>query len=196
METVDQYAQDLHSLFNKAYPSVQQGTREAETLGQTVLVNQFVAGFLPEIKSKLVGIEGSFSQLLAKYKAKYKARFEEAKLQNFGSTHSEVPRSQTKVYLPGNSRSVVNPENDVSFRRQRSGIRFKTGPRCYNCGSLSYLIRQCLYSTKQKYTEATGNKLTNSNNTKNVTRETNVVSNVTTVENVVDNNQSEVATSD
>ena len=155
-----------------------------------MLVNQFVAGLLPEIKSKLVGIEGSFSQLLVK------ARCEEAKLQHFDSTRSEVSRSQTKAYLPGNSRSVVNPENDVSFRPQRSGIRFKTGPRCYNCGSLSHLIRQCPYSTKQKCTEATGNKLTNSNNTKDVIRETNVVSNVTTVENVVDNNQSEVATSD
>ena len=98
--------------------------------------------------------------------------------------------------MPGNLRYVVIPENDVSFRPQRSGIRFKTGSRCYNCGLLSHLIRQCPYSTKQKYTEATGNKLTNSNNTKDVIRETYVVSNVTTVENVVDNNQSEVATSD
>ena len=42
METVDQYAQDFRSLFNKAYPRIQQGTREAKTFGQTVLVNQFV----------------------------------------------------------------------------------------------------------------------------------------------------------
>ena len=98
--------------------------------------------------------------------------------------------------MSGNSRFVVNPENDVSFRPQRSGDKFKTGPWCYNCGSLSHLIRQCTYSTKQKYTEATGNKLTNSDNTIGVIRETNVVSNVTTVENVVDNNQSKVATSD
>ena len=46
METVDQYAQELHSLFNKAYPSSYSytGTKEAETLnfGQTVLVNQLL----------------------------------------------------------------------------------------------------------------------------------------------------------
>ena len=30
-ETVDQYAQQLRCLFNKAYPSIQQGTKEAET---------------------------------------------------------------------------------------------------------------------------------------------------------------------
>ena len=52
-ETVDQYAQQLRFLFNKAYPSIQQGTKEAETSGQTVLVNQFVAELLPAIKSKL-----------------------------------------------------------------------------------------------------------------------------------------------
>ena len=33
METVDQYAQDFHSVFNKAYPSVQQGTKEVEKIG-------------------------------------------------------------------------------------------------------------------------------------------------------------------
>ena len=55
-ESVDQYAQDLHSLFYKAYPNVQQGTKEAETLGQAVMVNQFVAELFPEIKSRLVKI--------------------------------------------------------------------------------------------------------------------------------------------
>ena len=44
-ESVDVYAQELHALFHKAYPSIQQGTREAEALGQTILTNQFVAGF-------------------------------------------------------------------------------------------------------------------------------------------------------
>ena len=172
METVDQYAQDLRSLFNKAYPSVQQGTKEAETFRQTVLVNQFVAGLRPEIKSKLVGLEGNFSQLLAK------ARFEEAKLHHFDRI-----QSQAKVYLPSTPRSVVSPENDVSFRPQRSGVRFKTVPKCYNCGSSSHLIRQCPYSTRQKYTEATGNKLTNESTIK----DNNVVSNVTPSGNVVDN---------
>lgn len=76
---MDHYAQDLRTLFYKAYPNVQQG---AETLRQTVLVNEFVAGLLPEIKSKLVGIDGNFSQLLAK------ARFEEAKLHHLGSIQS------------------------------------------------------------------------------------------------------------
>ena len=115
-----------------------------------MLVNQFVAGLHLEIKSKLVGLEGNFSQLLVK------ARFEEVKLHHFGCV-----QSQAKVYLPSTPRSVVSPENDASFRPQRSGVQFKTVPKCYNCGSSSHLIRQCPYSTRQKCTEATGNKLTN-----------------------------------
>ena len=63
-ESVDAYAQELHTLFHKAYPSVQQGTRETETLGQTILTNQFVVGHLPDIKAKIVGSEGDFNQLL------------------------------------------------------------------------------------------------------------------------------------
>ena len=65
-----------------SYPSVQQGTREAEAVGQTILTNQFVAGLLPEIKSTIVGSEGNFNQLLSK------ARFEEAKLREIYSIQS------------------------------------------------------------------------------------------------------------
>ena len=63
-ESVDDYAQELHLLFYKAYPHAQQGTLEAEKLGQFVLVNQFVTGHLGDIKAKIVGIECSFDQLL------------------------------------------------------------------------------------------------------------------------------------
>ena len=38
-ESIDQYAQYHCSFFYKAYPNVQQGTKEAEALGQIVLVN-------------------------------------------------------------------------------------------------------------------------------------------------------------
>ena len=44
-ESVDAYAQELRTLFHKAYPSVQQGTRQTEALVQTILTNQFVVGF-------------------------------------------------------------------------------------------------------------------------------------------------------
>jgi len=49
-ESVDYYAQELRTLFHRAYPSVYQGTKKAHALGQTVLANQFVAGLLLEIR--------------------------------------------------------------------------------------------------------------------------------------------------
>ncbi len=72
-ETVDAYAQDVRRLFYLAYPRAQQGTQETEDLARTVSPYQFVAGLKPNLKSKLVGVEGTFDQLLVK------ARFEEAK---------------------------------------------------------------------------------------------------------------------
>ena len=83
----DAYAQELYALFHGAYPSVHQGTKEAEALHQTILTNQFVAGFLSDIKSNIVGSEGNFNQLLAK------ARFEEVKLCEFHAIQSSSPVS-------------------------------------------------------------------------------------------------------
>ena len=70
-ESVDDFAQDLHSLFYKAYPRAQQGTLEVVGMGQSVLANQFVSGLRADIKAKVAGSECGFDQLLAK------ARFEE-----------------------------------------------------------------------------------------------------------------------
>ena len=75
---MDTFAQELRSLFRKAYPPAQRGSEEAETMGRAVLANQFLAGLHPELKGKLAGQEGTFDQLLAR------ARFEEAKLRDFG----------------------------------------------------------------------------------------------------------------
>ena len=56
-----QLMHELRTLFHKAYPNVQQGTREVEALDQTILTNQFVVGLIPDIKAKIVGSEGNFN---------------------------------------------------------------------------------------------------------------------------------------
>ena len=56
----------MHVLFYKAYPYAQQGTLEAKRLGQLVLVNQFVNGLVEDINTNVVGITGSFDQLLVR----------------------------------------------------------------------------------------------------------------------------------
>ena len=52
-ESVDSFAQDLRKLFYKAYPATTRGSKEMEEMGQSVLSSQFVAGLLPELKSKI-----------------------------------------------------------------------------------------------------------------------------------------------
>ena len=160
-ESVDAYAQELRTLFNKAYPSVQQGTREAEALGQTILTNQFVVGLLPDIKAKIVGSEGNFNQLLLQ------ARFEEVKLRELGVIQSSSPSvsvTQNTLNIP---RSTF-----ISPQQRSSGARPNVSPRCYNCGSTFHYIRQCPHLVKNKNTETPGKK-------GNESRDSNRVSNIT-----------------
>ena len=77
-EPVDTFAQELGSLFRKAYPPAQRKSKEAETMGRAMLANQFLAGLHQEVKGRLAGQECTFDQLLAR------SRFEEAKLCDFG----------------------------------------------------------------------------------------------------------------
>ena len=72
-ESVDEFAQELRKLFSNAYSRSTRGGPEAEALGEIMLSNQFVVGLRPELKTKMVGMEGGFEELLMK------ARFEEAK---------------------------------------------------------------------------------------------------------------------
>ena len=57
-ESVDDYTQALRKLFKKAYSTVLRGEPEADSMGRTVLANQFVSGLQMELKSKVVGTEG------------------------------------------------------------------------------------------------------------------------------------------
>ena len=72
-ESVDDFAEELRHLLAKAYGSRSQGTPEAESMGEIILANQFVAGLLPGLKARVVGSDRTLEQLLLK------ARFENAK---------------------------------------------------------------------------------------------------------------------
>ena len=56
--SLDEYAEALKKLFVKAYSNLPRGGQEAETMGQSVLANQFVAGLRAALKAKVVGSEG------------------------------------------------------------------------------------------------------------------------------------------
>ena len=60
-------------------------------MGQTLLANQFVAGLRPDLKRKLIGVEGALEDLILK------ARFEEAKSREL---ESEKGRDQVTPKEP------------------------------------------------------------------------------------------------
>lgn len=134
-ESVDSYAQDLRQLFFKAYPDSTRGSEEAEEMGQRVLACQFVAGLHPDIKEKLVGVDGSFDSLLIK------ARFEEAKQKELPDLTASKPRSS--ILAP----SLSNPPERSNSHSGRSSQRqfTKTAGECYNCGMKGHLARECRY---------------------------------------------------
>ena len=95
-ENVDDYAQDLCKLFNRAYSNAQSGG-EAEAMGKSVLSNQFVAGLVDKLKAKMVGQTGTFEEVLAQ------ARFEEARLKNTtASREGAQPDHQTRKKFDSN----------------------------------------------------------------------------------------------
>ena len=156
-ETVDAYAQDLRQRFYKAYPTVQQGTRDAEEMGQLVLANQFLAGLLPELKSKVAGSEGNFEQLLTK------ARFEEAKLRELPGGRTDGPPTTHPKFARGpwqgshGSVHVLQRDSPNSNRLNFKGPPVTNPPRsfgeparCFNCNALGYIARNCPRQRRQE----------------------------------------------
>ena len=65
-DSVEQYVQDLRKLFNQAFAKATREGPQAEKMGQTLLANQFVARLRPNLKRKLMGVDGSLEELVLK----------------------------------------------------------------------------------------------------------------------------------
>jgi len=147
-ESVDDYTQELRSLFQKAYPQAMQGTTDLEDISKSILCNQFVAGLLPDIKIKIAGTEGSFETLLTK------ARFEEAKLWELGKSGSNPSRKQNLRFNAGGGRGGPSFSN---------GDRSTSNVRCYKCGSLGHVAANCPQKGRKSRESQRPNQQSNSN---------------------------------
>ena len=162
-ETVEQFVQDLRKLFNRAYAKATQEGPQAEKMGLILLANQFVAGLRPELKRKLIGVDGSLEELVLK------ARFEEAKGQEF-STYSTTNRhpqtAKEQINKPkGNHKrmeastpSQEEPQPSTQGEGAKESRARSMRGRCFNCGMEGHLARDCTYEKKGGGEEARGRR--------------------------------------
>ena len=146
---------ELHEaleLFYEAYPHAQQGSAEAQTMGRAVLVNQFVCGLRPDLKTKLAGKEGEFKQMLTL------VRFKEAKVQDLkaSSHHSVVPgvsmqsggtTTRTPSKETHSTQTVDSPSGQGTFNT-----------RCFECGKKGHRARNCPYCMRREEAEKGANE--------------------------------------
>ena len=145
VETVDAYAQDLRRLFHEVYPHSHQGTSESEEIGHSVLLNQFTAGLLPHLKEKIVGVEGTFDQLLVK------AVFEEAKKKEM-----EGLREERKETLRQLIQSFPPKKDKLPGPTQGARPMDKVSTRCYHCHGVGHIARNCPLRSRSEPVEAPG----------------------------------------
>ena len=153
-ETVEQFAQEIQKLFNQAYARAAQEGTEAEKLAKTLLANQFVTGLRPELKRKLIGVEGRLEELILK------ARFEEVKGRELALevnrstvTKQHTPKPKlTQLMLPSQVSTAQAPSEpaqkaDASASSSTSRVgRMK----CFNCGLEGHMARACPYPRKSR----------------------------------------------
>ena len=139
-ETVDDFSQELRKLYSKAYSAVTRGTPEAEKVGQTVLVSQFVAGLRPELQVKVVGMDGTMDQLVLK------ARFEEEKGKELAMIKTNLTQKKLTTVSPP-TRSVLLKEMGLSGAGPPSGLpkSDKSNKKYYKCGVEGHMARACPY---------------------------------------------------
>ena len=156
-ESVDEFAQELRKLFSNAYSRSTRGGPEAEALGQSMLSNHFVMGLRPELKTKMIGMEGSFEELLMK------SRFEEAKNREVAAVKTSSGHPQSGWGKKPEGPTVDEKRKPLRKLNGKKGTTTAalgetsptTGPkfgkkRCFNCGMEGHMARVCTYTRQTR----------------------------------------------
>ena len=132
---MDEFAQDLRTLYGKAYAGITKGTLEVERVGQTVLASQFVACLRPHLQSRVVGMEGAMDQLVLK------ARFEEAKSKELAAARSGPATKSNKGDANGGTCFGASRKGDRgSSRQDKSTQQEDVTDKCFNCGMEGHYV--------------------------------------------------------
>ena len=133
---MDDYAQALRKLFKKAYSTELRGEPEADSMGRTVLANQFVSGLQTELKSKVVGTEGNLEQLLVK------ARFEEAKRRELAANRTLQSLKKPAGKLQGPAKKPAGTSTTPNTTETSTWTE-RGNWSCYKCGGAGHIARYC-----------------------------------------------------
>lgn len=141
-ESVDDYAQALRRLYQKAYSRAQHGSEEARAMGKSVLAYQFASGLLPEIKVKVAGTEGDLDVLLTK------ARFEEAKWKEFHTQNILKIQKGGVTTDAGRQKTTTPRATSGKGSQSLTPSPFKADQvKCRKCGYFGHFQRNCPYVT-------------------------------------------------
>lgn len=123
-------------------------------MGQTLLSNHFVSGLCPNLKRKLIGMEGGLDELVLK------AQFEEVKSRELlpDKGRMSAPRRPASASLPSMTTTTTPVTATSSSAQDKNSptVSKTTQMVCYNCGMEGHLQRACPYPRELKSTEARG----------------------------------------